>query len=73
MNVYDDLWNHYRRKPFAPFNIVLNDGRRLPITRPLQFAFNETRVVVIDEEDRFTRFTPSDIVEFEELHSVAGA
>lgn len=54
-----------RREPFAPFVIVLNDGRRLPVQRRMLFAFQPWLGVVLDERDRISRFKPADIVAIE--------
>ena len=54
-----------RREPFVPFVIVLNDGRRLPVNRRMQYAFQEWQGVVLDEQDWISRFKPADIVAIE--------
>ncbi|HYO08619.1 MAG TPA: hypothetical protein VER17_06565 [Tepidisphaeraceae bacterium] len=70
MSVVQEMQARKRPGTFAPFAIVLKDGRRLPVNRPFQFAFNESRVVVLDEMDRVTEFLVTDISRFEELHPV---
>jgi hypothetical protein len=53
------------RRPFEPFVIVLKDGRRFRIARPLQFGFNRVKVGVMDDRDHTEFFPASDIVSLE--------
>ena len=70
-DVLSELRSRRRRKPFEPFVMVLKDGRRFAVTRMLQFAFTEDRVVVFDDQDLTNYFKLTDIAELETLHPVA--
>ena len=69
-NVLDELRARKWRKPFAPFAIVVSDGRRLPVTKPLHCAFNEGIVIVVNDGAVSERCKPSQIVGFETLQPV---
>lgn len=71
MNDVLELLGTYRRqRPFVPFVIVLRDGRRFQVNRPLQFGFNKGRVLVLDERDLSDFFPPSEIADVQLLHPV---
>jgi hypothetical protein len=61
-----------RQKPFAPFTIVLKDGRRFTMKRSLQCAFTDDRVVafVYPDQDVNEFFRPSDIAALESAQPV---
>ncbi len=54
-----------RRDPFTPFVIVLQNGRRLIIHRPLQFGIQDWLGVAFDERERIVRFQPAEVVSIE--------
>jgi hypothetical protein len=58
------------QKPFVPFVIVLKDGRRFQVNRPLAFAFSPSRVLVLDDRDLSDFFPPSAIADVQLLHPV---
>ena len=64
MNVQDavsQLRAMRHNEPFVPFVIVLEDGRRLPVSRRAQYGVQEWLGAVIDDEDRISRFKPSEV------------
>jgi hypothetical protein len=69
-DAFTELKLRRHRKPFEPFVIRLKDGRRFPIHRKFQFAFNEDGVLVLDERDLSTVFKTADIADFETLQAV---
>jgi hypothetical protein len=70
-DILELLRSYRRQRPFVPFVIVLKDGRRVQVSRALQFGFNEDRVGVFDERDRLDLFSPLDIAAVEQLKPVA--
>ena len=55
------------RKPFRPFRIVTKDGKRYTVGRPLWFAFNEDKLLVlknggVGQEMKFTDVETVEIV-----------
>jgi hypothetical protein len=71
MNTHEELQRLRRQRPFVTFLIVLKDGRQFQINRPLQYAFTEDQVVVIDDERGVEPFKLTDIAELKELHAVS--
>lgn len=69
-NVLDVLRTYRWQRPFVPFVIVLNDGRRYQVDRPLAFAFSDSRVLVLDERGLSEFFPPSAIADVQLLQSV---
>lgn len=49
----DKIRTYYNAEPFVVFDIVMSDGRRIPVHGPQYVAFNEgnQRVVVIQPDD----------------------
>jgi hypothetical protein len=66
-NVIEQLRALKNQEPFVPFVIVLKTGRRIEVTRRLQFGFSEHRMGVIDDRDRVDDLRPSDIAEIQPL------
>jgi hypothetical protein len=62
------------RRPFAPFTIVLSDGRRLEVVRKFQVALGLTRFTHADPKTHeFADFTLDQIVSLEEAGTVRTA
>ncbi len=70
-NAIEELRALKRNQPFVPFIVVLKDGRRFEVIRRLQYAFSESRVVVLDENDRVDPFRPADIADIQLRHPVS--
>ena len=70
MNTYDELRRLRRQQPFVSFVILLKEGRQLNVVRRVQFAFNEERGAVIDDETGIEHFKLADITALKELHAV---
>jgi hypothetical protein len=70
--VLEELRARRRQKPFLPFVLVLKDGRRFVMKRPLQYGFSEERVVIFVQHDRDEHefFPPSDIATIESAQPV---
>ncbi len=70
-NAVEELRTLKGQEPFVPFIIIFKDGRRIEITRRLQYAFSDHRVSVLDEQDHVDAFRPSDIAEIQLRHPVS--
>lgn len=70
-SMFEELKTLRRQKPFVPFVIILKNGHRIEVKRPLQYAFNEQRGLVLDDRDRVDPFRLPEIAEIQLLHPVS--
>ena len=62
-----------RREPFAPFELCLADGRRVPVRHPEFVAMNNRIVVVIDQDSLSSTIEPLLIVSLEPIPATGKA
>ena len=49
--------------PFKPFDLVLENGRRLPVRNPFHLAFGDTFLLYTGGRDGFETFSPAMVKE----------
>lgn len=60
--IWDELICLREQRPFHSFVIVTARGARYRVTRPLQFAMSDTRIVIVDQPGGLADFRIDDIV-----------
>ena len=71
MNKHDQLMELRLRRPFAPFRIVLKDGRTVELTRQLGFAVGGTLMLVAQDHGPALRVKIDQIVAINVLEPIA--
>ena len=61
----NSIRNALREQPFRPFELCLDDGRRIPVKHPEFVAMNQRIVIVTDEESATKIVEPLLIVSLE--------
>lgn len=72
MVTHEEIREHIGRKPFSPFRVILNDGRKIDVTQRNQAATSTQRMVVGIGNDRVAWIWLAQVDGVEALVSEAG-
>jgi len=60
--IHDELVRWRNAKPFVPFTIILEDGRRFDVTDTFKMALNDRIVLVVSPQMGTQHFRVSEVV-----------